>query len=236
MNIVNVRSPYFITVNETGQIGSKVELYIWNKGTTEPTVATYTLSKKIPSVTQIETNYNISNFVKEYIDIINPTSVSVPTVEENNTWVNFKVKRYKLVGTTYTLLDTTSYIGVNGFTQYSDGYNHLVTGTSNFALLINTNKTIQYYNSNIPYLNMILNRNVTDDYSVKYYDVSNTVIHTETIISSGSAELFNYKVPLVYGTSVKASIFMGTISYYSINTEKIDECKYIHKKQLTLHY
>lgn len=37
MKIIKVRSPFFVSVNETAQIGSKVELYIYNKGNSIPT-------------------------------------------------------------------------------------------------------------------------------------------------------------------------------------------------------
>ena len=52
--IIKTRSPYFIEVNEAGQVGSKIELFIWNEIQTEPVVATYTLAKPIPSVSQIK--------------------------------------------------------------------------------------------------------------------------------------------------------------------------------------
>ena len=66
--IIYTRSPYFITVDETGQLGSRIELRIWNGTGSAPTNATYTFSKPIASATQIENIYNISPFVKEYID------------------------------------------------------------------------------------------------------------------------------------------------------------------------
>ena len=68
MIVISARSPYEIIINETGQTGSKVELFIWNKGTTEPTIPTYIMSENIASVTQTETNYNIAPFILEYID------------------------------------------------------------------------------------------------------------------------------------------------------------------------
>jgi hypothetical protein len=124
MKKIFVRSPYFIKIDEAGQTGSKIEVFIWNKGTTEPTTPTYTLTKNIASVEQTETNYNIANYAKEFIKPIAPVNVSVPTEEDVNTWCYCKVKRYKIVDTTETLLDTETFVCLNGYTDYSGGYNN----------------------------------------------------------------------------------------------------------------
>jgi len=38
MKVIKVRSPFIITVAETGQTGSKIELSIWNNGNSIPTI------------------------------------------------------------------------------------------------------------------------------------------------------------------------------------------------------
>ena len=45
MKKIFIRSPYFIEVDEVAQNSAKLELFFWNKGTTEPTTPNYTLSK-----------------------------------------------------------------------------------------------------------------------------------------------------------------------------------------------
>ena len=224
MNIVFVRSPFFVEVNEIGQQGSKIELYIWNKGTTEPTVSTYTLSKKIPSTSQINTNYNISNFVKEFINIINPFTVSTPSIEDDSVWVNFKIKRYKLAGSTYTLLDTIQYVGVNGYTNYLNGFNYI--GLGNIIALSNPNNTIYTYDTNIPYSNILIERDLTHDYIATYYDASGAILNTTTILTSGAIEIYNFRVPISYGDSVTCIVSFNSIDVLNFSTQKIDECKY----------
>ena len=60
------RSPYIIEIAETGQEGSKVELFLGSDiGTSNPT---YTLSKLIPASNKIETYYNISPYIREYFN------------------------------------------------------------------------------------------------------------------------------------------------------------------------
>ena len=142
MKKIFIRSPYFIQINETGQLGSKVELYLYNKGETVPTLPTYILSKKIASATQTENIYNISNYAKEYIKPIYADAESTPTEEDVNCWAYCVVKRYKEATlNTYTLLTTETFVCLNGYTSYSVGYNN--SNTSAVLPLVNTN--ITYY-------------------------------------------------------------------------------------------
>lgn len=83
-----------------------------------PTDATYTFSKPIASTTQIENIYNISPFVKEYIDNVAPI-YSVDETDSTDMWANVQVKRYKETSVgTYSLVDTTNYLGTNGYTSF----------------------------------------------------------------------------------------------------------------------
>jgi hypothetical protein len=117
------RSPYIIRIAESGQIGSKVELFLSN--TTFSGTPQYTLSKLIPASNNVETLYDISAYIREYISFNYPQDMN-NTAELNptNERVNVRVKRYKLVGTTYTLLNTTDYIAFDGYTIYIQNYNY----------------------------------------------------------------------------------------------------------------
>lgn len=132
MSIVNlqtepiyVRSPYIIEINEAATLGSKVELYIWNNGTTPPTSPTYTLEKLIPSTTNLLMVYNISNYAREYINFVSNTIVetATPTTPPDTEWAYIKVVRSKLTLSGYTELDTKTYIAFDGFGYYEEGYN-----------------------------------------------------------------------------------------------------------------
>ena len=229
MNIIKSRSPYFVTVNEASQIGGKLEIFLWHKGQTEPATPTYTLTKLIPSTTQRRLDWNISNYIKEFIDIVNPVRVVAPTVEDNNAWCFCKVKRYKLIGSTYTLLDTVTYVGVQGFTEYLDGVNESVV--SNYLELINSGIKVDYEYSatEIPYFNLMLERNPDFDWTVTYYNKAGTSLTTQTIITAGATEIFNYKVPLYYNYEpyVVASLkIIEDGDILTINVNKIEECKY----------
>jgi hypothetical protein len=103
--MIFVNQPYIITVNESGQIGSKIELFIWN-GATEPSTPNYTFTKDAPSSTDLANHYNISPFIAEFIQFgINETSTFA--VLDTQYYANFRVKTYKNVAGTYTLVSNT---------------------------------------------------------------------------------------------------------------------------------
>jgi len=118
------RSPYIISVNEASQIGSKIEIFLWNGTGSAPGSAQYTLSKLIPSSTNTLTTYDISPYIREYLSFTtrqDPTSVTTLSTSQ---WCNVSVKRYKLIGTTYTLVNTVTYVAFDGYTYYESGSNY----------------------------------------------------------------------------------------------------------------
>ena len=115
------RSPYLIKIDEAGQSGSKVELFLSN--TTFSVNPQYTLSKLIPASNNLETLYDISQYIREYISFASFTPTNTFTTNPTAQRVNVRVKRYKLVVSTYTLLDTTDYIAFDGYGYYEEGSN-----------------------------------------------------------------------------------------------------------------
>lgn len=118
------RSPYIISVNETGQEGSKIEVFLWNGTGSAPSTAQYTLSKLIPASNNTLTTYDISPYIREYLTFTEPQDPTTITALSTNQWCNVSVKRYKLDSDVYTLLDTTDYYAFDGFTYYESGSNY----------------------------------------------------------------------------------------------------------------
>lgn len=116
------RSPYLIAIGETGQNGSKIELFLANGSFTGS--PQYTLSKLIPATNNVNTFYDISSYIREYISFTTPSEPTTIQTNPTTERVNVRVKRYKLVGLTYTLLTTTDYIAFDGYTYYETGYNY----------------------------------------------------------------------------------------------------------------
>lgn len=227
MKILNIRSPYFITINESGQVGSKVELFIWNNGTTEPTLPTYTFAKTISQ----RTDYNISNFVKEFID--NSFSyVGIPTANNNKNWCKVKVKRYKetTVGT-YTLLDTITYLAVNGYTLFTDGYNN-----DSEDIVLQDSNIITYYdraNLNISYIEILFDTVLGDDLVARYLveATSESYIEYLFLLSTDPAGQYNFKVPIstddaAFDKGNILQIFLNGVLFKTFKCETIEEKKY----------
>jgi len=324
MKLVKVRSPFIIEIAETGQIGSKIELSIYNKGNSIPSILSgvtitgtagqfsctastfatgntvtisgtlggtgtitgytspktyyviatngtttftlsetlggtaitttvgtptgltyitqissfYSLSKSIPSSTQISTSYNLSNYVKEFIENIKPYTYEEPDVYENNEWVNFRVKRYKLIGSTYTLLDTTDYVGVNGFTNYSNG--RQIAPTTLLTPLLNNSIKTYYWtgDTDIQNYNFIVDKLSTSTLAVRFENLTNTDSVTYNL-QNGVDGIFNYSIPISivinlganYATGCKVTVSLtpsgGTpvVSFITF-AYPIDECKF----------
>jgi len=155
MKKIFVRSPYTIAIDEVGQIGSRVELFIWNANIAEPTTPTYTMSKKIVSATQTENVYNIANKCVEFINEKNPIYTSVVALESFKNWCYAKVKRYKETSiNVYELIDEESFVCFDGYTSALYGANQFEN--SNIVPLFNENIKVYKKEGVSNYLNVWL--------------------------------------------------------------------------------
>ena len=206
MKKIFIRSPYFIEVDEAGQLTGKLEIFIWNKGTTEPTTPNYTLTKNVPSANQNKLSWNVANYASEFIKPISPVVVSVPTEENVNTWCFMRVVSYS---DDVQVVDET-FVCLNGYTNYSIGYNE--NNTATIVPLVNTNIKLTTF-SGFNYINVWIEENDTFEYSSSH--------STEffTTVSEGLWKLpYDYD-PYTLGYDGGANIFI-------INTEQLCEPKY----------
>lgn len=125
MSRIYTRSPFIIDIDESGQTGSKVELTIWSEGDTEPTNPTYTLTKNVPSATNSLTTYNVSPFIREYINLSNTNAIyNTYNVDLNSSYyANVRIKRIKDVSGTLSTLSNVTYKAFDGFGLFTEGYN-----------------------------------------------------------------------------------------------------------------
>jgi len=173
------RSPYIISVNETGQEGSKIEIFLWNGTGSAPSTAQYTLSKLIPASNNTLTTYDVSPYIREYLRFQSPQNPSSLTDLNTNQWCNVRIKRYKLDGSTYTLLNSVDYYGLDGYTYYESGSNYDL----NYYLL---EEKTYYYAANDPAgeLNLFMNYNVITNGDYVVYTKSDLSASTTVTISS----------------------------------------------------
>ena len=128
MSRIFAKSPYIIEVNEASQVGAKVEIYLKKaqSGTVVyPTLPSYTLSKLISSSNAIACYFDIAPYIENFIS---NSSYTVNTATEPNFFNEgqfcfARIKRYKLIGTTYTLVDTVTYTCFNGYVYNTEGIN-----------------------------------------------------------------------------------------------------------------
>jgi len=208
MTLIYTRSPYFISVNETGQTGARIKLYIWNKYTTEPTTPTYIISKNIPSPTQTELNFNISNYVREFIDAVAPFDFGGVIEEEDPAnWCFVKVESYSIESGGDKFVGETTYIATNGYTKYQTGVNGSVS--TNLISLADDN--IKFYYDRVesyPYFNILTDHNIgvkyskLDGTSTSYYAFSPTDITMYAVpFSESSANYDNGNLVQIIDTT-----------------------------------
>jgi len=94
-DIVKVRSPYIVEISGVAGDETKVELFLWNDPGSVPANATYTLDKPIPSTTVGKASYDISPYVREYIEHDTYTEITSQTAAPVTEYAYCNVKSYK---------------------------------------------------------------------------------------------------------------------------------------------
>lgn len=121
--MIRARSPYIISINEASQVSTRIELFI--SATTFSGTPQYNLSKAIPASNAPTTYYDISPYIREYFDhnyYSNITSLTSTYLSIQK--LNVRIKRYKTVGATESLIDTIDEIATDGYSEFADGTNY----------------------------------------------------------------------------------------------------------------
>jgi hypothetical protein len=160
--MIRARSPYIISINETDQVSTRIELYISEDAFSMFPDVSYTLSKAIPSSNEPTTYYDIAPYIREYFNHTVYSNVTTLTTAYGGTQaLNVRVKRYKTVGLTESLIDTTDYIATDGYSEFADGTNY------NGGGYLLDQKTYYYHSgSNAGFINLYINTN----YKVRWTD------------------------------------------------------------------
>ncbi len=121
--MIRARSPYIISINEASQVSTRIELFI--SATTFSGTPQYKLSKAIPASNAPTTYYDIAPYIREYFDHTVYSNITTLTTTYGSVQkLNVRVKRYKTVGITETLIDTTDYIATDGYSEFADSVNY----------------------------------------------------------------------------------------------------------------
>ena len=147
--MIFVRSPYIVKIDEALQEATKLELYIWN-GATGPAEPTYVLSKKIPSSNNTATYYNISPFLREFINFNDSVADEITNNNPLNiyTYCNFGYNTYKIIDGEDILVDSVEDVALDGYGYFENGGNPTNEILGNYLLSdvsIKTSENIYYY-------------------------------------------------------------------------------------------
>lgn len=216
MKKIFVRSPYTISIDEPNQIGSRVELFVWNYNYSEPTEPSYTFTKSIVSQTQTENVYNISNEIREYISVINPTFNSSVVIENGGLWCYAKVKRYYQDSSLdFNLIDEETFVCFDGYTSFLGGANQY--SEKDVLPLFNTDLKVYKKESELNYFDVWL----SPTGHAQFYRWNGA---TFTITQEGVYKLpynASYFYTLEYGNFIA-----GFDELFGVNVEAICEAKY----------
>jgi len=228
MSINLSRSPFIIEIAESGQTGSKIELFLWTTGS-QPASPQYTLSKKIPASNNIKTYYNISPYVKEYYNFgsfDNDAATLFNNAISTNYIVNYAVKRYKDVSGTFTLLSTVTGQFMNGYSEYMEGQNRVAAN-----VLLDAGTYLYNYDADIPTsqgnaLAGSFDAQMDTGEKIKYTNLSTAATQEFTAASDG---VFSFGRVFTGNNSVGNKVEMLNTSgnvIYTANFKPVCEPKY----------
>jgi hypothetical protein len=220
MNLFYCRTPFIIEVDaDASQIATKIELFIWNLGATEPTTPTHIIEKEIFTPSQYKGKYNISPFVAD-------------KTSNTNRVVNVKVVKYYKLVTDWVLDEELEYVSAYGYVNTGGGAIGLFTtliGEYDKRYFRPTDFIVE--NFLIPKIDVVFNF----DFSTTLRVVYTSSLGSETIDYTGiGVELV--QVPLtidnaffIDSNQIQLQYFDGTdyIPYETYNIENVCEPKFI---------
>jgi hypothetical protein len=224
------RSPYVVSVNDVSQTGSKVELFIYDGGSTPPSSPTYTLSKLIPATAVTENLYNISPYLREYLrhksNGMNFNTVNDFT--EYDEYVYVDVITYNLISGIYVVDQTFTARCYDGYGYYEDLMNVdrgdvlLGNGTKHYYWYDSTNTPASTGSHRAGIVTAFLDR----DWYVYRENLITGLGQTDTYTTPGVYDLFRV-LSTWYGAGNLMQIYndLNVLQWEATFIPKI-ECKY----------
>jgi hypothetical protein len=214
--MIRARSPYKISINEASQVSTKIELFI--SATTFSGTPQYTLSKAIPASNAPTTYYDIAPYIREYFDhtvYTNITTLSNTYTSIQN--LNVRVKRYKTVVATETLIDTTDYIATDGYSEFADSVNY---NGGNYLL---DQKNYYYHSGSNAGFIMVY---VAANDKIRWTNVTDGIVYLSASLSLGF-----YYVPRCYNSEFTKEYTVEVLNSSNVmqatwTFKPVEECLY----------
>jgi hypothetical protein len=225
---IQARSPYIININEAGQTGSKVEIFIWNTGST-PATPQYTLSKLIPASNNLQTTYNVAPYIREYISHLafNNNYSTNNSLTPTNEYCKVLIKKYKKVGlSTYVFVSGTSLYASDGYGYYSELMNPV-----NGRFFLEQGTYYYHYDGVDPSTTGsrrggIITMDLESGDYVKYTEIGTGNVSINNITTNGVYDMYRV-YPAAYANGNKVEVFdNGDILLRTYTFLPYDECRY----------
>ena len=214
--MIRARSPYIISINEASQVSTRIELFI--SATTFSGTPQYNLSKAIPASNAPTTYYDIAPYIREYFDHTVYTNITTLTTSYGSVQkLNVRVKRYKTVGTTETLIDTTDYIATDGYSEFANSVNY---NGGNYLL----DQKNYYYHSGANAGFIMVYVAASD--KIRWTNVTDGIVYLSTSLSLGwyyVPRCYNSEFTKEYTTEVlnSSNVMQATWTF-----KPVEECLY----------
>ena len=224
--VIFLRTPFLIEVNEASQIQTKVEIKLRKVGDAFPTSPQYTLSKYIPSSNKPNTVYNISPYVQEFITNKIPTRTFTNTDLPTDEYCEVAITSYYNTGSGWLTADTYQFYAFNGYTPYEDGKQ-----AESSVLFLNDIATRWYYKSEPTYrpqVNVFCESGAVSDAlkTARYHDLTGVASYVDVDLTA----LDGWKlIPAVYALFTDCKLELIDVTDTIIETiysYSVEECKY----------
>lgn len=215
------RSPYILTINEASQTASQIQIFLWNGNSTSmPASPAYTLSKQIPSSTAPATYYDVSPYIREFINhnsLQNITTTFAANPSAQWCWVGIKTFK-KTTGAFVQFGSTLTFRAYEGYGNYTDGAN------PNLSRVHLDQNTYNYYLDGSGSYGHITIENISGD-TIKYTNLVSGATNTSSL---GTLNVLDY--PRVFSSYLsagnKVEIINGGSTVWTATFQPKGECKY----------
>ena len=243
---INLRSPHYVTTTVTNTAYATLDISIWEGSSASPVTAQYNLRKSVVG-TSLEVAFEISELVKDYLDITFNGDYNGQTV-----WVQLVQTAYRADDfVLYT--DTSTSIAFDGYSYFEEGtlpLDYISLFISNRELFVladnlfrlpintNTNPTITFIKDNDVVYSQTLTSTTESSTQIEYIsimgDSTNWDNYKERVLEDGGVyESSNCLKAVFDGFEIGA---VDTIHVSDSNgleiikVKTVEECKYSPKK------
>ena len=217
---VNARSPYIVSATGTAGQSVEIELFLWNYPDSEPSTYQKVLSKPIPSTNITTVHFDLSPYLREYIDTVNfvPNASTSPIDADDGSYCYARAKVY----VNGFVTDNEYLLALDGYGYFDEGYNPidspvLLTEGEYYVKQGGDTGSIYVYDDD------------NHTWEAKYVSLDGTTASVNGLFNGVSAQVT--RLPYITASHVgtggsEVIIFKDTVEFASFTFREICEPKY----------